>query len=104
MALENQHLVFEGIDTYADISLNGVHVASTENAFRKYVVNVKTHIKKGENQLTVIINSTNQKDNEGQQTNAMPFVYAHTRKACYQYSWDWAPFLNTLGIWKRVYL
>lgn len=34
----------------------------------------------------------------------MPFVYAHTRKACYQYSWDWAPYLNTLGIWKSVSL
>ena len=34
----------------------------------------------------------------------MPFVYAHTRKACYQYSWDWAPFLNTMGIWQSVYL
>ena len=34
----------------------------------------------------------------------MPFKYAHTRKACYQYSWDWAPYLNTLGIWKDVSL
>lgn len=34
----------------------------------------------------------------------MPFEYAHTRKACYQYSWDWAPYLNTIGIWKKVYL
>lgn len=32
----------------------------------------------------------------------MPFKYAHTRKACYQYSWDWAPYTNTLGIWKDV--
>jgi hypothetical protein len=29
----------------------------------------------------------------------MPFDYAHTRKASYQYSWDWAPYMNTLGIW-----
>lgn len=34
----------------------------------------------------------------------MPFDFAHTRKACYQYSWDWAPYMNTLGIWKDVYL
>ena len=34
----------------------------------------------------------------------MPFVYAQTRKACYQYSWDWAPYLNTMGIWKGVRL
>jgi beta-mannosidase len=34
----------------------------------------------------------------------MPFDYAHTRKPCYQYSWDWAPFMNTLGVWKDVYV
>ena len=34
----------------------------------------------------------------------MPFEYAQTRKACYQYSWDWAPQMNTLGIWKDIYL
>lgn len=34
----------------------------------------------------------------------MPFVYAQTRKAAYQYSWDWAPYLNTMGIWKPAYL
>ena len=34
----------------------------------------------------------------------MPFEYAHTRKACYQYSWDWAPYMNTMGIWKPARL
>lgn len=34
----------------------------------------------------------------------MPFIYAHSRKAAYQYSWDWAPYLNTMGIWKPVYI
>lgn len=34
----------------------------------------------------------------------MPFIYAQTRKACYQYSWDWAPFMNTIGVWKDIYM
>lgn len=34
----------------------------------------------------------------------MPFEYAHTRKACYQYSWDWAPYMNTMGIWLPVHI
>jgi beta-mannosidase len=34
----------------------------------------------------------------------MPFEYAHTRKACYQYSWDWAPYMNTMGIWLPAYI
>jgi len=51
-----------------------------------------------------LIKSSNPFDAEGQQTISMPFAYAHTRKPGYQYSWDWAPYLNTLGIWKKVYL
>lgn len=103
-AMEHQQLVFEGIDTYGDVFLNGQKVLSTENAFVKYKTNVKQLLKKGVNLLEVKINSTNDRDNAGQQSNGMPFAYAHTRKACYQYSWDWAPYLNTLGIWKNVYL
>lgn len=34
----------------------------------------------------------------------MPFKYAQTRKACYQYSWDWAPEMVTMGIWRNVEL
>ena len=34
----------------------------------------------------------------------MPFAYAHTRKPGYQYGWDWAPYMNTLGIWLPVSL
>ena len=61
-------------------------------------------LKKGTNKLDVRINSTVDPDNQAQRKNSMPFQYAQTRKACYQYSWDWAPYLNTNGIWKGVYL
>ena len=77
---------------------------STNNAFRKYVVQVGGILKVGENVLYVRINSTKSYDQLGQTKNSMPFEYAHSRKACYQYSWDWAPYLNTIGIWKSVYL
>lgn len=99
-----QKLTFEGIDTYSDITLNDKHILSTENAFRTYEVYVNDLLRKGVNKLEIRLNSTNEKDNFGQQSNQMPFQYAHTRKACYQYSWDWAPYLNTLGIWKNIYL
>ena len=42
-------------------------------------------------------------DQKEDSKNKMPFIYAHSRKACYQYSWDWAPFLNTIGVWKDIY-
>lgn len=97
-------LTFEGIDTYAEVSLNGKKILTTENAFRKYHAYVDDLLKEGTNKLEIKLNSTNDEDTLGQQINQMPFQYAHTRKACYQYSWDWAPYLNTIGIWKDIYL
>ena len=52
----------------------------------------------------MIIDPPKNYDALGQKNNNMPFAYAHTRKACYQYSWDWAPYLLTSGIWKDVNL
>lgn len=54
--------------------------------------------------LRVRINSTKEWDNTHQQKDRMPFEYAQSRKACYQYSWDWAPYMNTLGIWLPVHI
>ena len=97
-------MVFEGIDTYSTIKLNTHEILKTKNAFVEYGISVKTHLKIGQNLLEVEINPTKTFDDIGQSRDRMPFAYAHTRKAGYQYSWDWAPFMNTLGIWKDVYL
>ena len=59
MGYSQQDLVFEGIDTYSEVKLNGVKILTTENAFRKYEVGVKKFLKEGENVLEVYINSTN---------------------------------------------
>lgn len=32
----------------------------------------------------------------------MPQNYSFTRKASYQYGWDWGPRILTVGIWKDV--
>ena len=34
----------------------------------------------------------------------LPANYSFSRKAAYQYGWDWGPRLVTSGIWKNVYL
>lgn len=61
-------------------------------------------VKNGNNNLTVKLKSTVPYDADQQRSNRMPFEYAHTRKACYQYSWDWAPYMNTIGIWLPVHI
>ena len=79
-------------------------LGSTDNAFLKYEYDVKKHLKIGSNALSVKVKSTKTHDGMGQKNDRMPFEYAHTRKACYQYSWDWAPYMNTIGIWLPVSL
>lgn len=34
----------------------------------------------------------------------LPQNYSFTRKAAYQYGWDWGPRILTLGIWKQSYI
>ena len=51
--LENQNveLVFNGLDTFSEIYLNGKLLKTTDNMFRKWTVPVKTYLKNGENHL-----------------------------------------------------
>ena len=77
---------------------------STKNAFVQQIVRIdKSLIREGSNLVKVSINSTKTFESKANSKNNMPFIYAHVRKPCYQYSWDWAPYLNTMGIWKPVY-
>jgi beta-mannosidase len=34
----------------------------------------------------------------------LPYNFSYSRKAAYQYGWDWGPRLVTAGIWKDVML
>jgi beta-mannosidase len=58
MQFSRKKLIFEGIDTYADIYFNGELIGSTKNAFLKYEFLVEKYAKVGENKLRVKINST----------------------------------------------
>lgn len=104
MKFESSKLVFEGIDTYSSISINGQKLQETKNAFVQYQIPADKNLKLGENVIQVTILPSSKHDSEGQMQDQMPFIYAHTRKACYQYGWDWAPNLVSIGIWKPVYL
>ena len=46
-------LCFEGLDTYADVFLNGSKILQAENMFLLYEVSVKRLLKKGENNLFI---------------------------------------------------
>ena len=50
-------LILEGLDTYADIYLNGSLLERTDNMFVGYTLPVKEVLRKGENHLQILFHS-----------------------------------------------
>ena len=115
-------LHFKGLDTYAEVSVNAQKILSANNMFREWKVNIKNHVKPGQNELHILFRSP---INEGlKKYDAQGYVIPvsdndlaeigkveggkkvsiYTRKAGYHFGWDWGPRLVTSGIWKPVYL
>lgn len=41
----NIHLVFDGVDTVAEVQINDVVIGKMQNMFRQYVFDIKQHVK-----------------------------------------------------------
>ena len=109
----NLELVFEGLDTYADVFLNDKLLISTDNMFRTWRVDARRLARPGANTLRIHFHSPINEvlpimakmdyelpaaNDQGEKTSP------YTRKAPYQYGWDWGPRFVTSGIWRPVYL
>lgn len=99
-------LHFEGIDTIADIYLNGIHAGHSENMFIEHDFDVTELIVKGEvNKIVVHIHSAMNFARSKKYTVAMRGT-AHRneicwlRKAPHCFGWDIAPRLVSAGIWR----
>jgi len=106
--LEKKHLElnFEGLDTYASVFLNDSLILKTNNAFREFEVDVKP-ILKPENELRILFESTSKQEaiKKAKLDYELPEgERIFTRKAQFQYGWDWGPKLNTSGIWRAIKL
>ena len=106
LSKENIHLNFEGLDTYAQVYLNDSLILSSNNAFRNYKVPVNDFIL-SKNTLSIKFTPTRVK--EEIEKNKLKYTLPEggrifTRKAQFQYGWDWGPSLNTMGIWKDISL
>ncbi len=106
-------LVFDGLDTYAEVLVNGRKVLTADNMFRRWSVDVKPVLRRGENTLEVRFASPIRKGREAAARSPFPIPHqepdtlatrAFTRKAAYQYGWDWGPRYVTSGIWMPVRL
>src|SRR5271156_4946512 len=117
IAHEHVDLVFDGLDTYADVYLNDQVVLHGDNMFRRWRVAAKSLLKAGPNTLRVVFHSPIESmipkvkalpyilpsvtsHNTGNEENIATAPY--TRKAAYQYGWDWGPRYVTEGIWQPI--
>lgn len=103
---DNINLIFNGLDTYADVWLNGEKILHSDNMFVKYQKEVKNLLKKHDNELKVRFYPFDKQRDSLINTYRLRFPekYAVMRKAAYQNGWDWAPRYLNIGIWKDVEL
>ena len=103
---KNIELNFEGLDTYASVYLNDSLILKANNAFRKWTIDVKSLLK-SENELRLVFESTSKYEEVEKAKLAYELPESErifTRKAQFQYGWDWGPKLNTSGISKLIKL
>lgn len=99
-------LVFEGLDTYADVWLNGEHLFYADNMFRTWTCDVEDILKEKDNNIKIKFYPFDKVRDSLIETYPLRFPekYAVMRKAAYQNGWDWAPRYMNMGIWQPVYL
>lgn len=101
-------IVFDGIDLYGTVWLNGQRLGETANSFREYRFDVTDVLRPGERNVLVVRVGATLKIIEARPWQKYfacfytPRIFA--RKAQCQFSWDWAPHLPALGIWRSVRL
>lgn len=103
-------LHFDGIDTLADVYLNGVLLGSPCNMHRIWEFEVSDILQSGENELKVIIYSPTKyikEENEKVYTGGSHECmegFPHLRKAHCMFGWDWGPRLPDAGIFRGITL
>ena len=105
LSAEELLLEFDGIDTFAEIYLNGTFLGKCDNMFLQYIYSIKDVAKRGKNTLFVKMLSTTKKMDEiddkgyfGTFNTKRLFI----RKAQCHFGWDWAPDMPGYGIWGEV--
>lgn len=112
--LSDIELIFEGLDTYSEVFLNGFLLLNSRNMFVGHRLSCKQHLLAGKNHLLVVFRSPIQEVYPLFESNGFTYpaendksqekLSVFCRKAPYHFGWDWGPRLVTSGIWRHVYL
>ncbi|KAL9712669.1 hypothetical protein Ac2012v2_003906 [Leucoagaricus gongylophorus] len=110
LSASHADLVFEGLDTFASVVLNGKEILKSSNQFIEYRVPVKENLRVGDNELVLYFESAFLKGRQVEKQHGKFNLWngdssrLHVRKAQYNYGWDWGPTLMTTGPWKPIEL
>ncbi len=120
LARQHAELVFEGLDTFAEVELNGQPLLRADNAHRTWSARVDGRLRPGGNILRIVFRSPIR--------TLLPIVQAmphriagnypspygdepkdamvgnFVRKPAYHFGWDWGPRYVTAGVWRAVRL
>lgn len=98
----------EGIDTAADIYVNGNFVSFVDDMHRTYEFNVKSILTVGENNIKILFYSNieyalaQHAKEPYYSTSDTVDGFSLVRKAHSAYGWDWGPKLPDMGIWRDI--
>ncbi len=109
-AQERVFLVCDGLDTLAEVRLNGQTVGTAKNMFRGYRWDVRNLLRPGENEIRVLFKSPVRYAVAENGIRPMPDVNnplpgaPYLRKVPSHFGWDWGPRLPPIGIWRDIRL
>lgn len=113
-------LRFDGLDTFAEVRLNGEPLLKADNAHRIWRARVDGRLRAQGNELQIVFRSPIR--TLLPQVQAMPHKIAgnypspygdepkdamvgnFVRKPAYHFGWDWGPRYVTAGVWRQVHL
>jgi len=104
----HEELVFEGLDTYCRVWLNGVLLLDSDNMFVPRRVEVGALLKHGANELVLRFDPARARAREIEAVFGKRQLWngdsarVYARKAQYHFGWDWGPCLLTSGPWKAI--
>lgn len=111
LSMDRIYLECQGIDTIADIYLNGILVRHCDNMHMVLEAEVKDTLKMGENEIIISFTSPYIQIEKIKAEHPYMDLDRHLfqakmqmRKAACMFGWDWGPELADMGIWRPISL